>query len=201
MHLNITTMVRMVMEGKDYPLNTNYTVYPDGRIYSKRFKKFLTPKKNWDGYDRIQIWKDGECQMISWHRVVAETFIPHPSECNVVNHKIGIKNDNRVDNLEWVTQKENIEHSIKTNLRPLKKTIVYDKKGNFIGQFNSLKEAANAVGARDDSASRVANGYLKSTHGYIFKFIETYNDYRNASTQSIDTTVETGTVDKDEDIV
>lgn len=189
------------MDGKEYPLNPNYIVYPDGRIYSKRFRKFLTPKKNWDGYERIQIWKDNKCHMISWHKVVAETFVPHPPECTVVNHKNGIKNDNRAENLEWVTQKENIQHSIRTHLRPLKRTEVYDMEGNLLGTFESMKEACVAFNLNTGTASRVANGFLKSTHGYVLKYIETSNDYRNASTQSIDTTVETGTVDKDEDIV
>ena len=101
---------------KEYPLNKNYLVTRDGKIKSKRFNKWLTPKVNWDGYHRIQIWEKGKANMISWHRVIAETYIPNPENKPYVNHKNGIKTDNNVENLEWVTQKENIAHAWRTGL-------------------------------------------------------------------------------------
>ena len=55
---------------------------------------------------------------ISVHRLIAEYFIPNPNNCKIVNHINGIKSDNRIENLEWCSQKYNMHHAkniIKTN--------------------------------------------------------------------------------------
>lgn len=130
---------------KEYPQNNNYLIFEDGRIYSKRFDKFLTPKKNWDGYERLQIWQNNKCTIIGWHRIIAETFIDNPDNKPFVNHKNGIKNDNRVENLEWCTQQENIIHAWETGLSKLhsnKQVDMLSLSGEYIKSFNSITEAS-----------------------------------------------------------
>lgn len=69
-----------------------------------------------DGYEKFPCRSDGKNKNFKVHRVVAMAFIPNPHNKPQVNHINGIKHDNRVENLEWSTAKENINHAWKTGL-------------------------------------------------------------------------------------
>lgn len=65
------------------------------------------------GYKRIGLTKNGIQRIFASHRLIAKTFIPNPENKPTINHKNGIKTDNRVVNLEWATMKENNLHAYK----------------------------------------------------------------------------------------
>lgn len=68
------------------------------------------------GYLAVELRKNGERKTWFLHRILALTFIKNPENKKCVNHKNGIKTDNRIENLEWVTHSENFQHAVETGL-------------------------------------------------------------------------------------
>lgn len=102
-----------------YKLKFNYYVTDDGRIWSERTNKFLSFQYDKNGYVKVQMRStDGKSHRYSVHRLVMENFKPVDGmEFLQVNHIDGDKTNNRLENLEWTTCQENIQHAIDHNLR------------------------------------------------------------------------------------
>ena len=96
-------------------INREVKHYVDGfkRTYKGSIKK---TRLNSKGYVRANLKKDGKRYDFTIHRLVAIAFIPNPLNKPQVNHINGVKTDNRVENLEWCTNSENIIHSVKMRL-------------------------------------------------------------------------------------
>lgn len=117
-------MIGQIISINDKP----YLVYKDGTVKSfdtsvhhwrggKKVMKGTTLKHvNRKGYMYVHVSTNGISQQKAVHRLVAQTFIPNPKNKPCVNHKNTIKTDNRVENLEWVTSSENMQHALKNNL-------------------------------------------------------------------------------------
>lgn len=105
---------------KDIPgYEGTYKINPDGQIISciRKKSRFLKICVSKNGYTKVELHNNCKGKWHSVHRLVATTFIPNPENKPQVNHINGIKTDNRVENLEWVTMSENIIHSFNIGTR------------------------------------------------------------------------------------
>ena len=95
----------------------SYQVSTMGNVLSFRLNAFLKPWITQHGYRQLHLTSLGSVKAFNICRLVALAFIPNPENKKCVNHKNGIKTDDRVENLEWATHSENTKHSFRLGLQ------------------------------------------------------------------------------------
>ncbi len=130
-----------------------YVVSNDGfvkNIFRNRLLKPGSGKLGW--YLRVNLTKEKKIKTKYIHRLVAECFIPNPENKKCINHINGNKQDNRVENLEWVTHSENTLHAwnngLMENVRENLKNRVYEggrkyTSRHYYGEENSRSKLTN----------------------------------------------------------
>lgn len=144
-----------------------YEVSNCGRIRSLVFrngascfqrKKLLSSIDHGNGYRYVSLTSDGERKNHYVHRLVADAFVPNPNGCSVVDHIDFDRSNNSASNLQWLTQKENVQRSIprmsKPRIKPMTNTgeryiskikangmYRVEVSGRTVGRFETLEEA------------------------------------------------------------
>lgn len=154
-----------------------YIVSNNGTVKIKN-GKILNSTLDSKGYLKVSLWKNNKSTTAKVHRLVALAFIFNDDPLkNQVNHIDGNKLNNSIDNLEWVTCKENINHAYLNGLcktgaerHNSKKIILKDIHGNIISQYSSLSTLSNIINIGSGKIVKTLNN-----NGIIIEFIDAFD--------------------------
>jgi hypothetical protein len=151
-----------------YSISSTGTVISHARkVGNRRVKRIeLKPKNNGFGYLSVKLCKDGISMRQYVHRLVAEAFLENTEGKCCVNHLDGNPRNNRVDNLEWATHPENMQHAYDTGLCKNQgggHTFAVGVIDNTLGrEFGSIKEWCAARGINYSTGRNLLNGSNRS---------------------------------------
>lgn len=180
----------------------NYQISNLGRVKNIKFDRYVKPLVGNRGYVHVNLYKDGKIKRLSLHRLIAIAFIPNPENKPCIDHINTDRSDNRIDNLRWATQKENhnnplslMNHSkaakgrtvseeqkknqsekmkgrYKGNKWGSKKIIQLTLDGNFVREWESIKDAADSLGVSSSAIWNCLNNkcQVKSIKGFKWEY-------------------------------
>ena len=166
----------------DYP---SYMVSDLGRVKNldymvKGKEKILKLWKTEEGYLRVNLRKDGKQKKFSVHRLVAEAFIENVENKPLIDHINTIRDDNRVENLRWVTSRENnlnpitrkryTAGNLKSRVQFKKAVCQYSMDDVFIKEWPSATEVEKAIGINRGNISTCCHEGKGSAGGYKWKY-------------------------------
>lgn len=156
-----------------------YAATSCGKIWSYRTKKFLSTQALTNGYPTVSLFKEGKRKTWKVHRLIALTYIDNPEGKPEVNHKDSCRSNNCVNNLEWVTCKENLEQA---NFKGLPKCFSRVRCVETGIIYKSCVDAGRACGIHRYGINNVLNGKQKTAGGYHWE--RYYEKDKNEETEN-----------------
>jgi hypothetical protein len=176
-------------EWREYPYNKEYLVSSDGELLGwwkghktrRKLKSYVSPC----GYAMHKVMIDGNWVSKGVHRIMAETFIPNPLGLSDVDHINGDKLDNRLENLRWLTHKDNCQNRDMSNViancgKTRRGIISFDDAGNEVKKYSSVTEAAMDIlickksksNSRQSVVANLVSGIKKGLirYGFYWKY-------------------------------
>lgn len=145
------------------PFDEDYLINDEGQVWNRKIKRMLIPSER-NGYLRASM-KD---KKYSIHRLVWETFNEPIPEGYYIDHIDGDRSNNNLSNLRLTTQSDNMRNAMENGHRGQIYVLQYDKKGNFLQEFDSIQKAADAMGVTH-AAIRSAINRNGTCKGFIWK--------------------------------
>lgn len=168
------------MDGIRYaPVNgfPGYIACSEGYIINNITGNILSGTKKKTGYKEVQLYDEKhEVHHLSIHRVIASAFCEKRAGASEVNHRDGDKDNNRADNLEWVTHEENLRHAFETGLRENDVTprpvIATNMETGEKVSFSSIYKAARFLGISQGNICMCCKGIRPYAGGYFWEYKE-----------------------------
>lgn len=146
--------------------------------------RILSPKLDKDGYYYVSLSKNGVGKNFKLHRLVAAHFLPNIENKPYIDHINCIRTDNRVENLRWATQKENVNNPLsKIKYNPphkngyensnAKQILQFSKEGILIKKWGCMKDAADSLNINYINISKCCRGIQKQTNGSRWEYYDT----------------------------
>lgn len=156
----------MKEEWKLYPKRENIEVSNTGLVRNAVTKRPYKSGLDRYGYPKLNIGSPPNRLYITVHRLVAITWIPNPENKPQVNHKNGIKTDNRVENLEWNTTSENIRHAYFTGLNDNRFEVkLTDLVSDDVTAFSGFKSLARHIDIQPSILTALARNSYRNPIG------------------------------------
>ena len=151
-----------------------YSVSRDGTVVKLSNGKAMAQYTDKDGYLYVFLTVNKKRNKYRVHRLVAKAFIPNPENKPQVNHKSGVKTDNSIGNLEWVTTSENQYHSryVLGNVTGFRDKAVICKETQ--KRYKTTRDAWRATGINYCHISECASNKRKSAGGFQWEYTEEY---------------------------
>lgn len=153
-------------------IETNYSISDIGEVRNDITGYILKPAIQ-QGYAHVTIYINKKGKRVKIHRLVANAFIPNPDNKPYVNHIDGIRSNNRVENLEWVTASENTQHAVDTGLfLPTREKSVtqFSLDGEKIATYKSASEASRETNSLQEKITMCCQRQRQTHNGYQWRY-------------------------------
>lgn len=148
---------RIVMDGVEY----DYEVSTNSDVRNVKTGRIMTQFKKAHGYVFVALWRNGKQKHFSVHQLVATMFIPNPHGYTEVDHIDMDKSNNCVENLRWVSRKENMSY--------LTKRVLCVETGRI---YDSVLQASVETGIHKTGIANCCRGKRKTTGGFHWEYVD-----------------------------
>lgn len=166
---------------------TEYSISDSGDV-RKDTNNYILSQSTQQNYKFVTLLIEGKQKRMRVHRLVAETYIENPDNKPYVNHINGQRDDNNVENLEWVTPSENTQHAVATGLmnNGRKRAVIqYNLDGIKMMVFESATEAARQTGGSQSKICDCCKRHRETANDYQWRYADDIQDVKKVQKKFI----------------